>query len=86
MEWFVFLAVHDIRSIFLQHHISKASIFFRSDARIVHDSESYRKIKKTNVRTSLGFVTLEALLLRQLRVMYVFNKSEKEFMRFEWAM
>ncbi|CAH2253614.1 jg16512 [Pararge aegeria aegeria] len=35
------LAVHDIHSILLQHHISKASIFSLPAARSVHASEPY---------------------------------------------
>ena len=53
MELLGRFAVHGIRKILLQHHISKASIFLRSTACIDHDSEPCRKIEKTRARTIL---------------------------------
>lgn len=57
IDIFVRFAVQGIFSILRQHHISRASIFFRSFALIVHDSTPYKNIGKIKVRTSLDNVT-----------------------------
>ena len=57
------LAVHGIRSSLLQHHNSKLSILLLSAFLIVHDSQPYSTIGKTNAFTILHFSAVRASLL-----------------------
>ena len=54
----VCLAVHDIRSSLLQHHISKLSIILLSAFLIVQDSQPYSTTGKTNAFNILHFVVI----------------------------
>lgn len=56
-------SVHEMPSIRLQHHISRASIFFVSTWRKVHVSAAYKNMGKTSVCTSRIFVALAMFLL-----------------------
>ena len=65
----VLLAVRGIRRSFLQHHISKASIFLRSATLIDQESHAYVAIGKIRVGTSLIFVLVVMLL--SLHILFI---------------
>ena len=62
----VFLIVHEMRSMRLQHHISKAAILLRSGLFRVQVSETYKAIGNTRAWTSLTLVVLLIPLSAQI--------------------
>ena len=62
----VFLIVHEMRSMRLQHHISKAAILLRLGLFRVQVSEAYKAIGNTRAWTSLTLVVLVIHLSAQI--------------------
>lgn len=61
-------AVHGILRIFLEHHISRASIHFLSLTVIVHVSTPYKNIGKISARTTLIFLT--SVISQSLQIIF----------------